>query len=130
MAELQMRGMDELLERLQGMETKMSNKLKGAVLIKAAQPILADAIGTNVFKDQSGKGRAGLKTGRPAFKGDKVTVLIGIDKGDISEIFYMKMVEWGTSKMPARPFLTKAFERNKAEAYEILKAELRSGLGL
>ena len=130
MAGMDVRGMDELLERLEGMNSKMSKKLKDAALIKAAQPILTDAIGSNVFKDRSGKGRAGLKIGRPSYKGEKGTVLIGIDKSDISEIYYMKMVEWGTSKMPARPFLTPAFYRRKAEAYEIIKEELRSGLGL
>lgn len=42
----------------------------------------------------------------------------------------MKMVEFGTTKMVARPFLTNAYLNNKTEAIRILREELRKGLGL
>jgi HK97 gp10 family phage protein len=41
---------------------------------------------------------------------------------------YWWLVEFGTSKMPARPFLRPAFERKKAEAIEVIRASLSRGL--
>jgi len=129
MAEIELQGMQELLNSLNELGRRGS-RIENKALLAAAKPILDDATATNVFNDKSGRGRAGLKISRVKSKGDTKTVLIGIEKGDISEIFYMKMVEFGTSKMPARPFLGPAYERNKGEAIRILKYEFRRGLGL
>lgn len=127
MAEIELQGMQELLDRLTELERKGS-KIENQALLKAAEPILSDAISNAPVR--TGKGRAGLKTSRPRSKGDTKYVLIGIDKGDISEIFYMKFHEFGTSKMPAKPFLEPAYEKNKDKAVGILKEEFRKGLGL
>ncbi|SKA89700.1 phage protein, HK97 gp10 family [Clostridium sp. USBA 49] len=122
-------GMNELIERIKELGPR-SSRIQNEALKKAAEPILEDAVSTTAFKDRSGKGRAGLKIGRPKSKGDTKYVLVGIDKSDISEIFYMKFIEYGTSKMSARPFLRPALLKNKDKAYEIMKDELRKGLGL
>ncbi|MBJ8026218.1 HK97-gp10 family putative phage morphogenesis protein, partial [Bacillus cereus] len=37
------------------------------------------------------------------------TIKIGIDKADRSPYFYGKFLEWGTSKMPAHPFIEPGF---------------------
>lgn len=129
MADLELQGMQELMSALQALSGK-SKKIQNNALKLAAKPILDDAVRTTLFEDVSGAGRTGLKISRPKSKGDTTTVLIGVDKGDISEIFYMKMVEFGTTKMVARPFLTNAYLNNKTKAMEILKNELRKGLGL
>jgi HK97 gp10 family phage protein len=128
-AELELQGMQELMAALQSISGK-SKSIQNKALKKAAKPILDDATRTTTFKDVSGAGRTGLKISRPKSKGDVTTVLIGVDKADISEIFYMKMVEFGTTKMVARPFLTNAYLNNKTEAIRILREELRKGLGL
>jgi len=132
-ASLEVKGMDEILERLQEMG-RVGKKIKDKVLIKAAAPILADMVATTAFKDTTGvnggRGRKGLSVARPRSKGDTEYVLIGIDKADISEIFYMKMVNWGTSKMVARPFMAPAFYKNKIEAFNIIRSELKRELGL
>ena len=129
MATIELQGMQELMNRLTELG-KRGSRIENKALLAAAKPILDDAVATNVFTDKSGKGRAGLKISRVKTKGDTKTVLIGIEKGDISEIFYMKFIEFGTSKMAARPFLQPAYERNKGEAIRILKYEFRRGLGL
>lgn len=128
-AELKVEGMDELLVRLEEMG-RFGKKTKEKILTAAAQPILQKAVGTGLFKDRTGNGRKGLLVSRPKSKGDTDFVLIGIDKSDISEIFYMKMLEWGTSKIVARPFMRNAYYSKKNEAYEIMKNELRKELGL
>jgi len=128
-ASLEVKGMDEILERLQEMG-KVGKKIKDKVLIKAAAPMLADMVATTVYKDHSGEGRKGLSIARPRSKGDTEYVLIGIDKADISDIFWMKMVNWGTSKMVARPFMAPAFYKHKVEAFNIIRSELKRELGL
>jgi len=128
-ADLHLSGMDEILERIQSLGT-VGNKTRDKALILAAQPILLDATHSTVWKDRSGKGREGLKVSRPKSKGDTRFVLIGIDEADISEIFYMKFFEFGSSKMPARPFLAPAYYRHRLEAFQIIKNELRRELGL
>lgn len=42
--------------------------------------------------------------------------------------FYWRFVEFGTSKMPARPFLRPAFEVHKNRAVELIKARLAKGI--
>ena len=129
MAELEVKGMQELLNKLTELGKKGS-RIENKALLAAAKPILDAATSTNVFRDITGKGRAGLKISRVKSKGDTKTVLIGIEKNDISEIFYMKFIEFGTSKMTARPFLQPAYEANKSEAMNIMKSEFKKGLGL
>lgn len=47
-------------------------------------------------------------------------------KGNLSQdAFYAKFVEFGTSKMSARPFMRPAFEAKKNEAVEAIKAYLQ-----
>lgn len=46
-------------------------------------------------------------------------------KGNLSQdAFYARFVEFGTSKMPARPFMRPAFEAKKSAAVEAIKAYL------
>lgn len=60
------------------------------------------------------------------------TIKIGIDKADRSPYFYGKFVEWGTSKMPAQPFIEPGFNSSKEAAIramtDILKNEMRLNL--
>ncbi|PGC82328.1 HK97-gp10 family putative phage morphogenesis protein [Bacillus toyonensis] len=57
------------------------------------------------------------------------TIKIGIDKADRSPYFYGKFLEWGTSKMPAEPFIEPGFHSSKEAAIramtDILKNEMR-----
>lgn len=127
MADVQLVGMAELSRMLEQMG-KAGSRIGNKALREAAQPILEEAK-RNAPMD-TGKGREGLSVGRPRMKGDTRSVLIGIQRDDMSEIFYMKFHEFGTSKMIARPFLTPAFEAKKDEARRILAQAIRRGLGL
>lgn len=127
MAQMELQGMDELVKRLTELG-KQGAKIENKALIAAAQPILDEMVANAPVL--SGDGKAALKTSRVKTKGDSKNVLIGIEKGDISEVFYMKFHEFGTSKMPAKPFMQPAYLSKKSEAIEILKSKFRSGLGL
>lgn len=129
MAELEVKGMQELVDKVKQLGNK-AKKIENQALLKGAEPILKEAVSTTEFHDRTGRLRKNLKISRPKSKGDTKYVLVGIDKGDISEIFYGKFLEFGTSKMNARPFLGPAYESKKEEAKEIIKQELRNALNL
>lgn len=128
MAGMDLSGMEELFNRLEGMAnaTTIINK----ALKAAAIPVLADAKSTSMFTDRTGKLRRSLKIGTVKTKNDVKYIEIGISKSDNSKAFYGKMIEWGTSKKSARPFLQPALERNKDAVKEIIKEELRRGLSV
>ena len=157
-ASLEVVGLEELHKKIAELGRK-GTKIGNNALLKAAQPILDDAIANApVDETQSTHAKDMLKISRPRSKGDTKYVLVGLDKGDISEAFYLKFAEWGTSShsisvqkgnrvaggilkstknkpinipsLPARPFLGPAYERNKKQAIEIIKQELKKGLGL
>ena len=127
MAKIELEGVQELLDNLQQLGRKAS-RIENQALTKAAEPILADAVQN--APEKTGRGKRGLTISRPRKQGEEKYVLVGIDRGDISEIFYMKFHEFGTSKMKARPFLGPAYEKHKQNAVEIIRNELRRELGL
>ncbi len=127
MANIELEGVQELLDKLQQMGHQAA-RIENQALVKGAQPILEEAVRN--APEKTGKGKKGLKISRPRKQGEEKYVLVGIDRGDYSEIFYMKFHEFGTSKMKARPFLGPAYEKNKAKTLEIIREELKRGLGL
>ena len=104
------KGFDELIKEMEQLGRR-GNTVQNKALKTAALPILKEA--KVRAPKRTGKGVKGLTVGRPRWKGDTKYVLIGIDRGDISEVFYMKFHEFGTSKMQARPYLGPAFEMKK-----------------
>ena len=127
MAEISLEGMDAIIDKLNSINANV-NKLTNTALKAAAVPILEDAKSTSAFADRTGKLREGLKTSGIKIKDGIKYVLVGIDKSDNSKIFYGKFFEFGTSKMPARPFLGPAYEKNKRLVNEIIKDTLKEGL--
>ncbi|WP_141531187.1 HK97-gp10 family putative phage morphogenesis protein, partial [Bacillus thuringiensis] len=70
-----------------------------------------------------------IRVTKVKMEGGIKTIKIGIDKADRSPYFYGKFLEWGTSKMPAHPFIEPGFNASKADAVramtDILKNEMR-----
>jgi HK97 gp10 family phage protein len=126
-SEISLEGVDALIERLNTMNVNV-NKLVNTALQAAAVPVLEEAKNTSVFVDRSGKLRRGLKTSNVQTKDGIKYVLVGVDKGDTSQIFYGKYLEFGTSKIKARPFLEPAYEKNKSEVQSIIANTLKEGL--
>ncbi|PEL80020.1 HK97-gp10 family putative phage morphogenesis protein [Bacillus wiedmannii] len=73
-----------------------------------------------------------IRVTKARMEGGVKTIKIGIDKADRSPYFYGKFLEWGTSKMPAQPFIEPGFNASKADAVramtDILKNEMRLNL--
>jgi HK97 gp10 family phage protein len=127
MAGLNTEGFNELYTRLESMSTN-AQKVVDKALKKAAEPILQDMKSNAPVR--TGLGRELLSTSKPETKNGKRFVTIGINKGDNSKIFYLKFYEWGTTKQVARPFVTPSFYRNRDQASEIIKQEIREALDL
>lgn len=127
MADIELTGVDEILNKLQQIGTNIS-RLENKALRNAAEPVLEDAKATNAFNDRSGKLRKGLKISNiKSIEGTKY-VLVGVDKSDNSKIYYGKFLEFGTSKMPAKPFLQPAYEKNKDIIEKTIAETLKEGL--
>lgn len=127
MADIELTGVDEILNKLQQIGTNIS-RLENKALKNAAEPVLEDARATNAFNDKSGKLRKGLKISNIKKKEGVKYVLVGVDKSDNSKIFYGKFLEFGTSKMAARPFLQPAYEKNKDNIQQTIGETLKEGL--
>lgn len=125
-AELEITGMSELIEQIERLGASIE-EVSDAGLKKGANIILKDAKNTTAFRDKSGKLRQELKL--TGLKKDKKTgeryILVGQFKRDL---FYGRMVEFGTSNMDAHPFLVPALERNTSEIIEVLKQSVREGI--
>lgn len=127
MADIELTGVDEILNKLKQIGTNIS-RLENKALKNAAEPVLEDARATNAFNDKSGKLRKGLKISNIKKKDGVKYVLVGVDKSDNSKIFYGKFLEFGTSKMAARPFLQPAYEKNKDNIQQTIAETLKEGL--
>ncbi|MBS5955140.1 MAG: HK97 gp10 family phage protein [Paraclostridium bifermentans] len=127
MADIELEGVDEILNKLQQIGTNIS-RLENKALKNAAQPVLDDAKSSNAFNDRSGNLRKNLKISSIKSKEGMKYVLVGIDKSDNSKIYYGKFLEFGTSKMSARPFMQPAYEKNKDNIQKNIAETLKEGL--
>lgn len=121
---LELEGVNEILDKLKMLDQRMQNKAIKEALELAAVPIADDAVKTNSFTDRTGKLRDAIKVGDIKTSNGVKYILIGVGKSDRSKAFYGKFLEWGTSKMSARPFMGPAYLANKDEAKAIIKATL------
>lgn len=101
------------------------------------QPVLEK--GANYFKEQlersvydyglskvSGKSEDSIVI---EMKDDGKEVFIGISNQN-NDAFYLYFHEWGTSKMPARPFMRPTFENQLQNLMDVMADEMRARLGL
>lgn len=125
---ISLQGGAELMDALEALGPAMEKKVLRSAMREAAKPMLAEA-----------KRRAPVLTGqlRKSLKikamkrrsNGQVGVLIATEKGFFKgETFYGAFQEFGTKKLPARPFIRPAFESNKARAVRIVTEAIRIGL--
>lgn len=127
MADMQLEGMDDLLRKIEDLG-RQGSKVENKALKRAGKVILEEAKNNVPVKTE--KLKKGLKLSGIKNKNGSKYVLVGIQKSDNSEVFYGKFLEFGTSKMAARPFMGPAYESKKEEAKEIIKEELKIALNL
>jgi HK97 gp10 family phage protein len=117
-------GFEEISRRLEAMGRKGA-KIEGAALIKSAEPMLEDMKRTSAFSDRTGKLRESLKMSRVKIAKDGRYIWLGdIDR----EAPYSWYLEFGTARMPARPFMRTVWEVGKFKVFEKIKDEMEKEL--
>jgi HK97 gp10 family phage protein len=117
---LELHGMQELLRQLERMGTEAEQVKKDALL--AGAEIIQQAASERAPRD-TGKLAENIVISEIKEDG---TVDIGPDR----DRFYGLFLEFGTSKMAARPFLQPAFEENKEQVQQKMADVIRRELGL
>ena len=129
-------GLRELQAAMRDLPRKLQRQTVQRALREAAKPIHADArsrvpVQTGAVRRQIAIQRSRKFTGRDGVFGVVVRVRAMNKrmraKGH-TDPFYWKFLEFGTSKMPAQPFMRPAFEGNKQRAIEIIKLALARGI--
>jgi HK97 gp10 family phage protein len=121
---IEMSGMDELLAKVEEMGLKVS-KVEGIALRAAAEPVAADMRSLVKFSNinelhikddiqiSNIKTEAGVKY---------------VEVGPIKTAWRAKFLEFGTSKMTAKPFMSPAYERNKQNIQKIIQSSIEGAL--
>lgn len=127
-AELDIQGLDALAARVEALG-KQGDKIAGSALRDAAS-VLADTIRRNVPVStvEHKHIRDDIKISRP--KRDefgRLYVEVGPGK---DTAWRAKFLEFGTSKMSARPFMEPSVQESKREVFRRLAEALRRGLGM
>ena len=125
--DIKIEGAKELEKKLLSFEPKLGRKVVRQALRKGAKVIQSAAKSNVPVKSgalkKSIKVRA-LKKRRQSY-GVMVATSDGWFKGDE---FYGAFLEFGTSKMPAKPFVRPAFDAEKDNAEKIIKNQLQQGI--
>lgn len=122
--DLKIEGLDELLKRVEEMGNKGSN-IQGKALKKAGE-YLKEQIKTETPVKTGGL-RDSIEVSTVKTKQGRRYIEVG---PNAKTNWRAKFVEYGTSKMRANPFMSRTFERNKDEIQNMIKEEIKKGLGL
>jgi HK97 gp10 family phage protein len=146
---VEVRGLKEIVARLDALPSEIAGGNKSPLLVtlrRMASKIAKDAqsrvpVKTGTLKDNIIASRVPKRRRANGEEAVEVTVRykakgykdnarnrklgrVGGDYKNYGPLFYAKFLEFGTSKMQARPFLTSAFEANKGGLPEQFKTEL------
>lgn len=141
--ECEVKGLDELQKKLEGMQTKMAKRgirqalRAGAEVIRAAMVMMAPkdtgflaehfGVKASIKQDElAGSAFIGPqgKMDYPALKGASGPLRLGQKAKRVAVATVARFLEFGTRKMGAKPFMTRAFEGFKDAAQEAIIAEL------
>lgn len=142
-------GLKELGQRLNALERKTKNRIavkamrRGGVIIRDQARANAPVLKQPVPHRRAGTLRKAISTRTKIEKGGKVRTYIWVKGLKTKQIlkfkgksgksgsynprdpFYWRFVEFGTSKMPAKPFMRPAFQQSKETAAKEIITTLR-----
>ncbi len=121
-------GISELKEELIKLGTKAEDVIDKALLV-AVKPIHEEMKNkVRVSKLNKAHIRDNIPINKEKTNGSVHSVSLGWTKEDNSKFFYAKYLEWGTSKMKAKPFMQPAIDRKGNDAQNILINEIAKEL--
>lgn len=120
MTKVTMEGLDELRKKLASFAR--SEEVTNTALEKAGEHLRQEV--QNSVPVLSGALKAAI------VKGEVIDGKIQIGPSQQGPAYRAHFVEFGTSKMPAKPFMRPTFEREKGNVERIMANEIRKGLKL
>lgn len=128
MAKIELEGMQELIDKVNKLGDK-GDEIKKNALDKAGE-MVKQSMEKKAPRSKSSKRHMAdhIKVSDIERSNGVDFVKIGPDKGDVSEFFYSKFTEWGTSKIPAQHWASKSVKENQRKINEVIKEELERGL--
>jgi len=138
MANVEIKGLRELMLALEKLPAEVQKKPVQQALRAAAKPMRDAAIANaSAFRD-TGTVEKNIKVvrskvynGKNYVHGVVLRVLNSSKRRrakGMGDAFYWKFLEFGTVHAPARPFLRPAFESNKDRALQIIRERLARGI--
>jgi len=123
---LTLEGMEDILTRLKELGQR-AGPLENQALHAGAKIVQAHASQRAPRSETDGEHLADNIVISEAKQGEGIKY---IEVGPSAPFFYGKFLEYGTTKMAARPFLGPAKAQSRKEVLETIKQTLKEGLGL
>lgn len=128
MSKIELEGMQELIDKVNKLGVK-GDEIKKKTLDKAGQMVKDSMEKKAPRSNKNKKHMADHIKVSDIERSDGIDfVKIGPDKGDISEFFYSKFTEWGTSKIPAQHWASKSVKENQKKINALIKEEFERRL--
>lgn len=126
--DVRVEGLEELLKKVEEMDKKGSN-IQGNALKQAGEYLKGEMRKEIISKGliRTEKLRDDIEVSN--LKSKKTYKYVSVGPGK-ETAWRAKFVEYGTSKARAFPFMAPTYEQNKDEIQNIIKEELKKGLGL
>jgi HK97 gp10 family phage protein len=125
-ATVKIEGLRELGLALKELDSRVQKRIARSATAAGARVIASEArarVPVNTGNVKKNIRTANLKPIQPGLQESAVGVRV---KGKTKEsAFYWTFLEFGTAKMPAKPFIRPAFEAKKQEAAERMKEQLQ-----
>lgn len=106
-----------------------AKEIQEAALTKAGEHLkskLEENIYTFGFRRRSGRSEESIAISPEVKNGE---IIVGLSNQN-NDAFYLYFHEFGTSKMPARPWLQPTFEREMERIINVMKQEIQRRMGL
>lgn len=117
------KGLEELMKKIEGLEDEEEIKKTNRKIFQRCADVTQPRMEAHMPKsaDNRKSGKKGYRP--PGHAADNIpkkvtaqSAQVGWElKGDAENWFYMKFVEWGTSKMPPRDFIENTMEESDGE---------------
>lgn len=120
-------GLEEMRNRLEKMSN--SNRIRDEAVKEGAEYFkgkLEENVYANGLKERTGKSKESFVVDNKIIDG---TIEVGLSNQK-NDAFYLYFHEYGTSKMPARPFMRPTFENEKGNIEKTMADVVRRGLNL
>lgn len=137
-------GLKELQKAMQSLGRKTSNRIavkamrKGGAVVRNKARMLAPVLKESVPQRRAGTLRKSIQSRTKVGKNGRTDTYIWVKKLSTKQVlkfkeksgkssahnprdpFYWRFIEFGTSKMPARPFMQPAFQQSKEQAAQAI----------